>query len=79
MDAVARRTASAGTWNCPTLIVNDKHVPQARMREWMKDPFLGYLPPSVVAMWDPEQWDTDRRRQMERMDADPGLGSTQRH
>lgn len=51
-EAVAR-TKAAGTWNCPTLVVNDSiaHLDHPASNR----PELAYVPKAMIAQWDPKQ------------------------
>ena len=69
-EAAARATAAAGTWNVPTLIVNEKLAPLSTVRLWLEDPVLAYVPADVRAAWAPEGRDPYQLATVERMEAE---------
>jgi imidazolonepropionase-like amidohydrolase len=56
LPGLVAQTVAAGTWNCPTLVVNDRFgqlddLPALRKRvAWLDE-----LPPAMIAFWDPKQ------------------------
>lgn len=67
--AAARRTASSGVWNVPTLAVKDKIASQDEMVRWLDRPEMRYLPQAREA-WDPRTWDPQRARLLRNLDAE---------
>ncbi|MFB3065224.1 MAG: amidohydrolase family protein [Planctomycetota bacterium] len=51
--AQAKATAEAGTWNCPTTVVFQKFVPLAEANKLRARPEMKYVPPKLLATWDP--------------------------
>ncbi len=51
--AWAERTAGAGTWNCPTLVVYRKFVAPEEARLLLAAPEMRFVPPRLLATWDP--------------------------
>lgn len=52
--AAAAKTAKAGTWNCPTLVVHDLPFTALEDLEAARQlPEVRLVPPSIVARWDP--------------------------
>jgi len=49
--ALAVRTAEAGTWNCPTLVVYEKIAGDPRALR--ARPEMRFVPPRLLATWDP--------------------------
>lgn len=49
----AERTAGAGTWNCPTLVVYRKFVPPDEARVLLAAPEMRFVPPRLRATWEP--------------------------
>jgi imidazolonepropionase-like amidohydrolase len=52
---LARRTAAAGTWNCPTLVVYEKVVAPDEAERLRARPEMRYVPPRLAATWDPRR------------------------
>lgn len=52
---LARRTAVAGTWNCPTLIVYERVVAPDEAEKLRARPEMRYVPPRLFATWDPKR------------------------
>jgi imidazolonepropionase-like amidohydrolase len=55
--SIARETAQAGTWNCPTLVVYQNHVAPgeiAYLRRMLDRPPMKYVSPETVQYWYPE-------------------------
>lgn len=55
LKAAAERTAAAGTWNCPTIVVFEKRASGALAREWMKRPEMRFVPAGSRDAWDPDK------------------------
>jgi imidazolonepropionase-like amidohydrolase len=53
ITVIARQTREAGTWNCPTLVVNQRLVPLAEAKAWLSAPEMRFVPPLMRASWDP--------------------------
>lgn len=70
MREAARKTATAGIWNVPTLVEKEKTARFAEMRSWLDLPEVRKLPPEFREAWDPSGWDEDRRRPYENLDAE---------
>ncbi len=51
----AARTAAAGTWNCPTLMVYTRFVPAATGKRLLQSPEMRFVPPRLRATWDPSR------------------------
>ena len=66
----ARRTASAGTWNVPTLVEKAQLAPLPELRARLSDPGLKHLPPAVRAFSDPDRWPAGQRRLLEEATAE---------
>jgi imidazolonepropionase-like amidohydrolase len=47
----ARRTQEAGTWNCPTLVVLAKWLPDDEIPRELERPCMRYVPPMLRGMW----------------------------
>lgn len=47
MHELARATAAAGVWNCPTLVVNDMLADLDRLADLAEHPSAALLPPSI--------------------------------
>ena len=54
-DELVRLTKTAGTWNCPTLVVYRKFVPRNKVRELAARPEMRFVPPRLRATWDPQK------------------------
>ncbi len=52
---LARRTAGAGTWNCPTLVVYERFVAPDDAEGLRARPEMRYVPPRLAATWDPRR------------------------
>lgn len=52
---VAKETFEAGTWNCVTLIVLRKFVSKEESLKFLEEPEMKFVPPSVLASWDPSK------------------------
>ena len=55
LPELARRTREAGTWNCVTLIVNERFSVLDRRDSLLALPSVKYVAPEVLAAWDPAQ------------------------
>ena len=52
---LAARTARAGTWSCPTLVVWTKFVPQEEAARMAALPEMRFVPPRLRATWRPDR------------------------
>ena len=52
---LAEKTAKAGVWNCPTLVVYTKFVPPAGVMRERARPEMRFVPPRLRATWDPSR------------------------
>ncbi len=53
MQSLARTVQAAGVWSCPTLIVKHRRATPEQLRAFRESPERRYLPPLVLASWDP--------------------------
>lgn len=65
----AERTARAGVWNVPTLVVKEKVAALDEMVGWLDRPEMRYLPEARAA-WDPRAWEPQRARLINNLDAE---------
>lgn len=56
LPEVAARTAAAGLWNCPTLVVHAQIGPPPELERKLADPRLALLPEHLTARWKPENF-----------------------
>ena len=49
MDELVRATVAAGTWNCPTFVVNAMLIDADRLDEYAGHPMAAYMPADLVA------------------------------
>lgn len=56
VEAAARVTAEAGTWNVPTLTVKAKIDRPEVVAGWLDDPLLRHLPEDLVEAWHPRNF-----------------------
>jgi hypothetical protein len=52
--ALAKTAASAGVWDCPTLVVFQKWAVGDDVEKRLHDPGMGYVNPMVLTFWRPE-------------------------
>ena len=53
IPGVVAATLAAGSWNCVTLVVLQKFVSADDARELLRDPRMRFVPPDMLAGWDP--------------------------
>jgi imidazolonepropionase-like amidohydrolase len=54
LPELVAETAAAGTWNCATMVVlRDAMTPPSRRPELLARPEVRFVPPSVLAWWNP--------------------------
>ena len=49
MDELVRATVAAGTWNCPTFVVNSMLIDADRLEAYADHPMAAYLPADFIA------------------------------
>lgn len=55
VSQVVTDTTRAGTWNCVTLIVNQKFIPSQETPQILRRPEMKYASPLDLASWDPSK------------------------
>jgi imidazolonepropionase-like amidohydrolase len=55
ISQVVMDTSRAGTWNCVTLIVNQKFIPSQENPQILRRPEMKYASPLDLASWDPSK------------------------